>query len=104
MYFKSKYNLIKTVNKRGIYCPILNIDIQSNSVITNSQGPTKFVRYNRAFYVVKWLFETEFFVRYNQVFVITEFHCISPITSKLFRKYKNPRITQAFSAIRCIFK
>ena len=27
-------------------------------------------------FVVKWSIGTGFFVRYNQVFVITEFHCI----------------------------
>ncbi len=40
-------------------------DIQSNSVITNSTGPSVFVRYNSDFvitvknYVVKWLLGTQ---------------------------------------------
>jgi len=53
--------------------------LQSKSVITNSWGPTKFVCLllgfviTGLFYVVMGLFGTELFVRYNRVFVITEF-------------------------------
>ncbi len=63
--------------------------IQSNSVITNSTGPSIFVRYNRdivitvKLYVVKSPFGTKNFlkfVRYSREFVITvivitEFDC-----------------------------
>jgi hypothetical protein len=54
-------------------------DVQSNSVITNSTGPSIFVRYNRdivitvKLYVVKSPFGTENFlnfVRYSREFVI----------------------------------
>ena len=43
-------------------------NIQSNSVITNSSGPAKFVRYNRVVYVTKWPFGPQ------NLFVKTEFH------------------------------
>jgi len=54
--------------------------IQWNSVITNSSGPAKSVRYNRVDLCSKWTFGSEIFVgynrvsdRYNQMFVLTEF-------------------------------
>ena len=45
--------------------------IQSNSYITNSLGPT--IRYNWDDLCTRWSFGTENFVRHNRVFVITEF-------------------------------
>ena len=73
----------KTSSSKNNYT--LKLDVQSNSVITNSSGPTKLVRYNRVFvitglfYVAKWPFGpqnlfviTEFVIT---EFVITEFHC-----------------------------
>ena len=70
----------------------VSIDIQSNSVITNSSGPAKCfvqapgfvitrIHYNQVDLCRKWSFGTDTFVHYNRVFVITEFvitllHCI----------------------------
>jgi len=62
------------------------IDLQSNSVITNSTGPRKFVRYNREIDIYKhegtiWDQKSgDIFVRYSREFVITvivitEFDC-----------------------------
>jgi len=52
-----------------------------NSVITNSLGPTNFVRKTGFIYVLKLLFWAEYYVRYNRifftiVFVLTEFHLL----------------------------
>ena len=64
----------------------LKLEIQSNSVITNSTGPRKSVRYSREDLCSKpviWDLKTGFkFVRYNRdfvvtVIVITEFDCTS---------------------------
>jgi len=65
------------------------LKIQWNSVITNSSGPAKSVRYNRVNLCTKWTFGTKIFVRYNRVFVITEF----VITEFHYIMYKNLRLT-----------
>ena len=75
-----KYSLI--IKQSSFYENIfLYFNVQSNLVITNSSGPTRCVRYNRVDLCTKWSLMTENFVRYNRVFVITEFvitgfHCI----------------------------
>jgi hypothetical protein len=71
----------KITHRQGIF------SIQSNSVITNSTGPSLFVRYNRdvvvtvKLYVVKSPFGTQNLICYSREFVITvivivEFDCI----------------------------
>ena len=63
--------------------------LQSNSVITNSSGAAKFVRYNRVDLCSKCSFGTDKFVPYTWVFiiteiVITEFRCITIWEFKIF--------------------
>ncbi len=77
---------------------LISMEIQSNSVITNSLGPVKFVRYNREFiltgviYVLYIGFGTKKSVRYNRRFVITEFHCISTVETKILKVSRLSRL------------
>ncbi len=58
---------------------ISKFQIQWNSVITNSLGPTKIVRYNREIIITGLVhgtihrFGPKMFVHYNREFIITEF-------------------------------
>ena len=68
--------------------------IKWNSVITNSSGPAKSVRYNRVNLCNKCSFGTKISVRYNRVFVvtefvITEFHCT--IFFRMTKRVQGPK-------------
>ena len=65
--------------------------LSHNLVITNSSGLAELVRYNQGFIITGWIyvinesFGTKLIVcLYNQVIVITEFHCILMIFSSAF--------------------